>query len=327
MTPCLPGAGLALASCGTSGRPARRPCGHAPKIRGGARSSSVPAPHVTFRACAWPLRTTSRRPASSRSSACVATYCATSTARAFMSIRRAPSRASSSSVAAAACSSSAPSLSSTFSIGGVSFPRPASRSFRVVTRKDTPPASRSRSTTSGYISSLLVGLPLLIGNVHRNNSDHRREQSRQRLNHLFHVLFPFQRAPAVNGNNSSARFLESEQHFRGSYERFVKFGGPCVYFHHACLREATAAFLSERHIELLYATLTAWGMHRMGPGGAKLTEWERFSDRHRPRVLRGSGSGIKPAGYAARAPRDPRRGVLVAEHHHRPAGHAQRRVR
>ena len=82
----------------------------------------------------------------------------------------------------------------------------------------------------------------------------------------------------MNGNNS-ARFLESpEQYFNGSYERFVKFGGPCVYFHHACLREATAAFLSERHIELLYATLTAWGMHRMGPHGAKLTEWKRFSD-------------------------------------------------
>ena len=58
----------------------------------------------------------------------------------------------------------------------------------------------------------------------------------------------------MNANNS-ARFLESpEQYFRGSYERFVKFGGPSVYFHHACLREANAAFLSERHIELLYAT-------------------------------------------------------------------------
>ena len=83
----------------------------------------------------------------------------------------------------------------------------------------------------------------------------------------------------MSGNNNSGRFLESaEQYFRGSYERFVKFGGPCVYFHNACLREASAAFLSERHIELLYATLTAWGMHRMGPGKAKLTEWERFSD-------------------------------------------------
>ena len=80
----------------------------------------------------------------------------------------------------------------------------------------------------------------------------------------------------MNAQNS-AKFLESpEQYFKGSYERFVKFGGPSVYFHHACLRETTAAFLSERHIELLYATLTAWGMHKMGPAGAKLTEWNRF---------------------------------------------------
>ena len=61
-----------------------------------------------------------------------------------------------------------------------------------------------------------------------------------------------------------------------------------MYFHHACLREANAAFLSERHIELLYATLTAWGMHKMGPAGAKLTEWKRFSDS-----IQRSGSLLK----------------------------------
>ena len=65
-------------------------------------------------------------------------YCATSTARAVISIRRAPSRASSSSVrAAGSCcvaSLSALSLSSTFSMGGVSFSRPASRGIRVSSR-------------------------------------------------------------------------------------------------------------------------------------------------------------------------------------------------
>ena len=110
----------------------------------GARTSSVPAPQVTFRACAWPLRTTSRRPCSSRSSACSSTYCATSTARAFMSIRRAPSRASSSSVGPSACSSVATSLSSTFNMGGVSFPG--------------QPAGVSRCHAEGYAAFFTLGI-------------------------------------------------------------------------------------------------------------------------------------------------------------------------
>lgn len=37
-------------------------------------------------------------------------------------------------------------------------------------------------------------------------------------------------------------------------------------------------FLSLRHIEMLYATLTAWGMHRMGDKGAKLVSWKQFAE-------------------------------------------------
>jgi hypothetical protein len=39
------------------------------------------------------------------------------------------------------------------------------------------------------------------------------------------------------------------------------------------------AFLSDRHIEMLYATLTAWGMHRLGDSSitkTKLPDWETF---------------------------------------------------
>ena len=67
----------------------------------------------------------------------------------------------------------------------------------------------------------------------------------------------------------------------GSYDQFIAFGGPCVYFHSECLAEGRKNFLSKRHIELLYATLTAWGMHRMGDSGwtkTKLSEWDRFSE-------------------------------------------------
>ncbi len=64
---------------------------------------------------------------------------------------------------------------------------------------------------------------------------------------------------------------------KNSYNRFLKFGGPSVYFHNECLRECKTGFLSKRHIELVYATLTSWGMHRMGNAYGKLTKWDDFS--------------------------------------------------
>ena len=77
---------------------------------------------------------------------------------------------------------------------------------------------------------------------------------------------------------NTARFLENPiRYFEGSYEQFVSFGGPCVYFHQQCLRAGADAFLSDRHVEMLYATLTAWGMHRMGDAKTKLVSWDQFS--------------------------------------------------
>jgi hypothetical protein len=76
------------------------------------------------------------------------------------------------------------------------------------------------------------------------------------------------------------QFLANQQvYFSGAYDQFCAFGGPCVYFHRECLRARAEAFLSTRHIEMLYATLTAWGMHRMGgteTTKTKLTDWEQF---------------------------------------------------
>jgi hypothetical protein len=79
---------------------------------------------------------------------------------------------------------------------------------------------------------------------------------------------------------NTARFLAGQrQYFEKSYEEFRSFGGPSVYFHEQCLHAATDAFLSLRHVEMLYATLAAWGMHRMGDPDAtktKLTDWDEF---------------------------------------------------
>jgi hypothetical protein len=79
--------------------------------------------------------------------------------------------------------------------------------------------------------------------------------------------------------NTDSFLQEQKKYFETSYEQFEAFGGPCVYFHRECLRAAETAFLSERHIETLYATLAAWGMHRMGSADrtkTKLTNWEKF---------------------------------------------------
>lgn len=86
--------------------------------------------------------------------------------------------------------------------------------------------------------------------------------------------------------------VERQKHYiDSSYKQFLDFGGPCVYFHAECLAEGRRNFLSPRHIEMLYATLTAWGMHRMGDSErtkTKLTDWERFSGsihRNRSSIL------------------------------------------
>jgi hypothetical protein len=77
---------------------------------------------------------------------------------------------------------------------------------------------------------------------------------------------------------NTGTFIEAPgRYFDGSYEQFKAFGGPCVYFHEQCMRAGDDRFMSPRHLEMLYATLTAWGMHRMGDAKTKLALWDPFS--------------------------------------------------
>jgi hypothetical protein len=58
-----------------------------------------------------------------------------------------------------------------------------------------------------------------------------------------------------------------------------EFGGPSIYFHVQAIKEQKDHFLSYRHIEMIYATLASWGMHRMGDPGdtkAKMVEFDQF---------------------------------------------------
>ena len=87
---------------------------------------------------------------------------------------------------------------------------------------------------------------------------------------------------------NSAEFLENQRlYFSSSYDQFCAFGGPCVHFHRECIRAGDVDFLGDRHLEMLYATLTAWGMHRMGDAETtktKLTNWNVFSSSIRAQV-------------------------------------------
>lgn len=63
-------------------------------------------------------------------------------------------------------------------------------------------------------------------------------------------------------------------------ESMDEFGGPSLYFHLKALewRKNEKEYLSERHIEYIYAMLTSWGMHRMGTRNAQLTDFDIFKD-------------------------------------------------
>ena len=56
------------------------------------------------------------------------------------------------------------------------------------------------------------------------------------------------------------------------------FNGPSLYFHQKALECQQTEFLSNRHIEYVYATLVAWGMHRMGPTGTKMPNFDEFKE-------------------------------------------------
>lgn len=62
------------------------------------------------------------------------------------------------------------------------------------------------------------------------------------------------------------------------------FTGPSLYFHFKTLallrqhRSPSDALKNESYLESLYATLTAWGLHRMGPRGAKLVDFPTMTD-------------------------------------------------
>jgi len=62
-----------------------------------------------------------------------------------------------------------------------------------------------------------------------------------------------------------------------------KFSGPSLYFHEKTIKMhekevATNLIRDEIFLDYLYATLASWGMHRMGPGNTKLSEYKIYQN-------------------------------------------------
>lgn len=56
------------------------------------------------------------------------------------------------------------------------------------------------------------------------------------------------------------------------------FSGPSLYFHQRALEEMSQGFLGKTHLEMVYATLASWGMHRMGDTKTKMVEYSKFEE-------------------------------------------------
>jgi hypothetical protein len=79
-------------------------------------------------------------------------------------------------------------------------------------------------------------------------------------------------------NNEKELIKNLQKYYDKSKDLYKDFGGPSVYFHIKAINEQRRKFLSDRHIELIYATLTSWGLHRMGRTMTKLVEYSKFKD-------------------------------------------------
>ena len=78
------------------------------------------------------------------------------------------------------------------------------------------------------------------------------------------------------------KLIEQFDKFVEVFDQRNLFSGPSVYFHKKTLeirqqyKTACETLRDDLFFDYLYATLTAWGLHRMGRGATKLTEIEEL---------------------------------------------------
>jgi hypothetical protein len=76
------------------------------------------------------------------------------------------------------------------------------------------------------------------------------------------------------GHRVSEVIAHAEDYHQAYYDVGI-FRGPSLYFHRKSLENRNRASLGRR-LEYIYATLAAWGMHRMGSKGSKMVHFDTF---------------------------------------------------
>lgn len=76
-------------------------------------------------------------------------------------------------------------------------------------------------------------------------------------------------------NKEIQDILENAETYHKAYYASIRFHGPSLYFHQRALDTRVSSDFTT-HLEYVYAALTSWGMHRMGPGGPKMVPFSTF---------------------------------------------------
>jgi hypothetical protein len=69
--------------------------------------------------------------------------------------------------------------------------------------------------------------------------------------------------------------LDNAEKYHEACYRAATFSGPSLYFHRRAI-ETRNIPTSLSHMEYIYATLSSWGMHRLGEKGSKMKSFELF---------------------------------------------------
>ncbi len=80
----------------------------------------------------------------------------------------------------------------------------------------------------------------------------------------------------MKADNYNILIQNLNKYYEASQIMAKEFEGPSVYFHQKALEWQQKDFLSERHLEYVYATLVSCGMHRMGKAKTKMPDFDEF---------------------------------------------------
>ena len=83
----------------------------------------------------------------------------------------------------------------------------------------------------------------------------------------------------IDWNARKDELIDNMEEYHESFTNGNVFRGPSYHFHRRALDSK-----DNEKIEMVYAVLVSWGMHRMGPSGAKMNEYDKFQKSMKPLI-------------------------------------------